>query len=474
MKKAGSEKKSSPLLAGLTYLVIAAGAAAIVVAGIRQSLASQCSWLTMIFLALCVIPLSSLSIPGVKAKVTLGDVVMFACAALFGPNAAIVTAMTDGACSSLRMIKVPRKFFYNVATNTVAMALATFLTGKAFPVFNTNSAEMPAIEMAAAIAMLTVVYFFASTFLIAGYLAASTSDSLFRLWKENFLWTSVSYAAGGISAFAVRMMVGEFGYWVFAIPVALMIVIFSFYRNYFNKVESASVRADQIEELNFRALETLIAAIGAVGHTAKYNVRRIERLALELGKQVGCSKEELKALRIAAALYDIGNIAVPQHILDKPCALTPREFDLVKTHAATGAEIVKSMGFQYPVIEIIRHHHERFDGTGYPAALAAHEIPLGARVLAIVDCYNALTTDRSYRLRMSHRLALEVMRTESGSAFDPALLAKFIEVASNACEEISKAHPTTFPVEELWADLLDRKQAYKLVGNSREYEPAIA
>src|SRR5262249_14104436 len=230
-------------------------------------------------------------------------------------------------------------------------------------------------------------------------------------------------------------LVGQFGYYVFVIPVGLMLMVFFFYRSYFQKIEGANLKVEKMEELNFRTIETLIAGISAVGYANKMNVRRVERLAFELGKAAGCPPDVLKALRLAAVLHDVGNIAIPPQILEKPGALTPGEFERVKTHTSVGARMVESIGFPYPVAEIISHHHERFDGTGYPSRLKGEDIPLAARVMTIVDCYDALTIDRPYRPRFSRTHALEIMKEQSGKAFDPLILDKFLQLEARADEE---------------------------------------
>jgi putative nucleotidyltransferase with HDIG domain len=190
------------------------------------------------------------------------------------------------------------------------------------------------------------------------------------------------------------------------------------------------------------------------------NVRRVEHLAVELGTRAGCSEDEMKALRLAAVLHDIGNIAVPQHILEKPGALTSEEYDKIKTHTILGAKIVESMDFPYPVAELVRHHHERYDGMGYPDRLSDEQIPLTARVLGIVDCYNALTIDRPYRPRLSRRHSVEIMKEQSGKAFDPELLTTFFEIIGVADDEACKAQSEALKLEELQAEIMTQRRLW--------------
>jgi putative nucleotidyltransferase with HDIG domain len=225
----------------------------------------------------------------------------------------------------------------------------------------------------------------------------------------------------------------------------------------------ADRRADEMEELNLRTIETLITSISAAGYVTKVNVRRVERLVSELGRAAGCTGVELKALRIASLLHDVGNIALPQHILMKPGALTSEEFNTVKGHTTMGAKMVESIGFPYPVAEIITGHHERFDGTGYPNGLRETQIPIGARVLSIVDYYVALTMDRPYRLRYSRRQALEVMKEQSGKAFDPALLGVFFGLVEEADEDACRVQAEALGLDDLHAELLGQRRHLQAV-----------
>lgn len=446
-------------LRALRSSVMVAGAMVIVLAAAKQTFAPEHGWLTMIALALLVAPMSVIIIPGTRARLVLGDIVTFACAAIFGPSAAIIAAVADGAVTSLRITKSPYKFAYNIAVCAVSMGGAGFVTKAVFPAFGERSAQ-PAVNVVIQIGLFSILFFFIETFLVAGYVAASTRKSFFTMWRENFIWTSVSYVASGGSALTAYFLAARYGYYVFLVPVGLIIVVFYFYRSYFSKVESANQKAGELEELNFRTIETLVASIGAVGYATKMNVRRVEHLALELGKRAGCSEHEMKALRVAAVLHDIGNIAVPQQILEKPGALTSEEYDKIKSHTILGAKIVESMGFPYPVAELIRHHHERFDGMGYPDGMEGERIPLAARVLCIVDCYNALTVDRPYRPRLSRRQAVEIMEEQSGQAFDPVLLDSFLEVIGTDDEEACKAQSEALRLDELQAEIMSQRRQW--------------
>ncbi len=144
---------------------------------------------------------------------------------------------------------------------------------------------------------------------------------------------------------------------------------------------------------------------------------------MELGKRLHLSPDELEALRAAALLHDIGKLGVPENIISKPGRLTPEEFEKMKIHPIVGAEILERVQFPYPVVPIVRAHHERWDGTGYPDGLCGESIPIGARILAAVDCLDALTSDRQYRSGITLEQSINHVASESGRAFDPKVVA---------------------------------------------------
>ena len=167
------------------------------------------------------------------------------------------------------------------------------------------------------------------------------------------------------------------------------------------------------------------------------HIRRVQTYAVGLAKSIGVSDEKLlKAIEAAALLHDMGKLAVPEHILNKPGKLTPAEFEKMKLHASVGADILSAIDFPYPVVPIVRHHHENWNGTGYPDGIKGTDIPIGARILSVVDCFDALTSDRPYRPRLSDDEAIAILMERRGSMYDPLVVDTFIRVHG----EIAPAH----------------------------------
>ena len=185
--------------------------------------------------------------------------------------------------------------------------------------------------------------------------------------------------------------------------------------------------AQAAAELNLRAVESLAIAIDAKAQTTHGHVRRTQVYALGLGRLLNVSAEELEALKAGALLHDIGNLAVPEYILNKPGRLSPAEFEKMKVHATVGGDIVSRVGFPYPVEDVVRFHHERWDGTGYPRGLKGQNIPLVARVIAAVDFYDSTRCERPYRAGMTREQSLALLRSKAGKSFDPVVVEMFVK-----------------------------------------------
>ena len=224
------------------------------------------------------------------------------------------------------------------------------------------------------------------------------------------------------------------------------VALYLAYRGHVRRLEKERRTAHQMAELQLATIEALALAIDAQDETAPNHIRRVQTLASGLARAIGMSEVEVQAVRTAALLHDIGKLAVPDHIRAKPGPLTPEEFQKVRVHPQVGAEIIRSVPFPYPVAPLILSHHERWDGLGYPSGLKESEIPLGARVLSVVDYFDALTSDRPYHKAISAEAAISLLQQESGKALDPRVIDVFVAVAPGL---LSEAGHTDVPAARL-------------------------
>jgi diguanylate cyclase (GGDEF)-like protein len=204
------------------------------------------------------------------------------------------------------------------------------------------------------------------------------------------------------------------------------------YRVNLSHLEVANADANATAALHLRTIETLALAIDGKDHSSRDEILRVGAYAVEIGKELGLPDTELKALCAAAVLRDIGKLEVPEHIVSKPGHLTPAEFEKMKAHPVTGCQILEQVGFPYPVATIVRSHHEKWDGTGYPDGLRGEEIPIGARILAAADSLGALLTDRPYRRALSLDEAVKTVVSEAGTSFDPHV----VGILEKRCREL--------------------------------------
>src|SRR4029077_15394 len=203
-------------------------------------------------------------------------------------------------------------------------------------------------------------------------------------------------------------------------PIYLM---YRSYRLYLGKLETEKQHAEKLSKLHLRTIEALALAIEAKDQTTGEHLQRVRIYAMELAREMGLTEDETEALRAASVLHDIGKLAVPEHIISKPGKLTPEEFEKMKVHPIVGAEIVEQVRFPYPVAPIVRSHHEKWDGSGYPDGLSGEAIPIGARILSAVDCLDALASDRQYRRALPLDEAMAHVMRDSGKAFEPRVFA---------------------------------------------------
>ncbi len=265
-------------------------------------------------------------------------------------------------------------------------------------------------------------YFAFNTISVSGVIAMTEKRNPVHVWKECYLWAFPYYLLGALIACGVsainRLVDWQFG--LLAFPVVYL--IYRSYRTYLNRLEAQKKHAEEIAALHLRTIEALSLAIEAKDHSTHDHLRRVQVYATEIGQDLGLNHDQLNAIRAAAMLHDIGKLAVPEHILSKPGRLTPEEFEKMKIHPIVGAEILDRVQFPYPVVPIVRSHHEKWDGSGYPDGLKREAIPIGARILSAVDCFDALASERPYRQAMTPQESMNTLSAEKGRSFDPRVI----------------------------------------------------
>jgi putative nucleotidyltransferase with HDIG domain len=272
-----------------------------------------------------------------------------------------------------------------------------------------------------ALGLLALAYYATNTFSVACIIALTESKPLWTVISRN-RWLLPYYAGGTSLAWMIGTMPRAIQWELPIICLPIIYVIHRSYRTFLVQMEQEKKHVEDMNSLHLRTIETLALAIEAKDHNTHDHLQRVQLYALEIGKDLALTELELDALRIASVLHDIGKLAVPEYIISKPGKLTPEEFEKMKVHPVVGAEILERVEFPCPVVPIVRAHHEKWDGNGYPYGLKGEEIPIGARILAAVDCLDALASDRQYRLALPLDEAMARVARESGTSFDPAVV----------------------------------------------------
>jgi putative nucleotidyltransferase with HDIG domain len=400
------------------------------------ALAVDLQWLTLATLTLLT-GTFTVRIPGISARLSVSDTFVFASVLMFGPAAGTTTALLDALIISLRVGQITEPF--RLVFNVSAVALATRLSGEIF--FGVAGIQPYSVEHTPLASILlplflfTLSYFLLNSWLVSIALALEQHKKAFPIWRDNFLWLSVNYLGGGSVAALLVTYTREIDYTTFGIIIPLLAISYLTFKTSLGRIEDANQHLTQVNKMYLSTIETLAMAIDAKDQITHGHIRRVQRLCVGLARIVGVKDErQIRAIEAAALLHDMGKLAIPEYILNKPGRLTSNEFDVMKQHANIGADILSSIHFPYPVVPIVRHHHESWDGTGYPDKLKGVAIPLGARVLSVVDCFDALTSDRPYRPALSADDAVAVLIERRGTMYDPLIVDKFIEALGTLTE----------------------------------------
>jgi diguanylate cyclase (GGDEF)-like protein/putative nucleotidyltransferase with HDIG domain len=310
----------------------------------------------------------------------------------------------------------PIRMVFNLCASACAIALGYISYHVGLVQYHLESSNLSLLLSA-------FTYFVANTLLIATAYALFERRSLRKIWIDCYSWAFPYYLVGAGVAALIGWINQHYHWETSLLVLPVIYLIYRSYHLYLSKLEDKKHHGEEMANLHLRTIEALALAIEAKDHTTHDHLQRVRVYAIEVAKEMKVSAEELKALHAAALLHDIGKLAVPEHIISKPGRLTPEEFEKMKIHPVIGAEILERVRFPYPVVPIVRAHHEKWDGSGYPFGLRSEQIPVGARILSAVDFLDALTSDRQYRRAIPIEEVMRRLEGESGKSFDPKVVA---------------------------------------------------
>lgn len=417
-------------------VVVAAGTLAAMWAFYRCLFMTPVAWAQLLVLASLVFVSSMrpLRLPNTFSTLTVGDAFIFLGAIFLGVPAAILLGIVDSMSGASRTSRRTATRLVSTAIMSVTVCLSANAfywtlaasTGFQSRAVGTNT-PLDLNILVIPLVMMALVQYLVNGALAATFYALKSRRPVWEYWREAYVCTSWTYLVGAIVAALVYEAIKSFGLLYVLLSGPIIAATYATYKIYFERVNEKTLEAAELSRIHLATVEALATAIDAKDQTTHCHIRRVQLYTARMGELMGLSSGEIKALGAGALLHDIGKLAVPDHILNKPGKLTPAEFERMKIHTLVGAQILERVNFPYPVVPIVRSHHERWDGEGYPDALKGEAIPLTARILAVVDCFDSVREDRPYRRGMSREEAGALLLRGAGAHFDPDIVNLFLQ-----------------------------------------------
>ena len=419
-------------------IVAVAGALAIVQSLVSLAIAPH-SYVWLMFAALALLTGTfSMKAGSARASITVSDTFFITTALLFGPAPATVANALGTAVSSWRRKHSPERVIFNTSNSAFSMWAGSQVFFWLSGVPPLTHAVSPIAELILPLLAYAAVHYLVNSGLIAVAIGLDERRSPLAVWRQHCLWLWANYFASASVSLCLVLLMYQVNLAAAIVVLPMLVVLHLTLRSSYGRLEDASKHLEHLDRLYLSTVETLAMAIDAKDDVTHSHVRRVQAYALGLARKLGVTDEPtLKGIEAAALLHDTGKLAVPEHILNKPGKLSDAEFEQMKRHVDVGADILSLVNFPYPVVPIVRCHHENWDGTGYPRGVKGTDIPIGARILSVVDCFDALTSDRPYRSALSDEAAFDILRARRGTMYEPLVVDTFIRCHRELAEQMA-------------------------------------
>jgi putative nucleotidyltransferase with HDIG domain len=369
---------------------------------------------------------SGLRFSNEKINFTLSDSLIFLVACWYGLIPAVFLAGIEAFIGSRRVVRRLSSNLFSAGMISLAAAAAAASLGAVLRYgFGETGAPGTEAHLSIAVALLaaSIVHLVVNVGLLSTLLALRHGDPVVPAWRKNLVGIVPMFIPTSTAAGLIYLALQHGTLIMLVIGGPVLLAIYFGHRQYRDNV---SQRVADIEKAHRQTIEAFAVTINAKDEVTHEHVLRVQIYAAGVARLLGCTPLEIEALRAGALLHDVGKIAVPDYILNKPGKLTAAEFDKMKIHTIAGAKILGRVEFPYPVVPVVRSHHERWDGKGYPDGLKGEEIPLTARILSVVDCFDAVREDRQYRKGLTREEAIGLIMEGSGTQYDPQVVGTFI------------------------------------------------
>ena len=380
---------------------------------------------------------------------------------LFGPIAAIVIGPAIAVVATIKYRSPILRFLFNASNHSIGGLICAALVIVSTLVFNEIS---PYAQLCYAIVAAAIVYV-STTMLIAGAMSIDQQLPLLSIWMERFRWLGLHYIALGIVAYALiysYLTSGMLGILFMLVP--LLMLRYS-QKQYVDRTEAIVLQlrtqnseliqqAAEISLLNDEILLVLAKALDLRDPYVSEHSHHVALYAELIARELGLATEHVELVRRAGLLHDIGKLGIPEAVLYKPARLTDEEYEVIKKHPTVGAELVQGCHSLQSIVPFIRHHHEHYDGKGYPAGLAGTAIPLEARIVGLADAIEAMASDRPYHKAMPLPAIQAEIKRCAGTQFDPAIVDLFSKILDRVGNQLVTNSARNVPARHADASLL--------------------
>ncbi len=373
---------------------------------------------------------------GQSRYVTLGFLVTFAALLALGVRAGVLAGITSAFCADLYTYstdKYKRRLqWHQILFNAASIVITAWCAGRVFAALNGTIGHVESRSFGA-VMLAMLCYFLINTCALALVLSLCSHRRFLLIWREDFCWAFPLHIMGAAYVALAIMFIHDVPMILFAASVVPF--AYHYYKMYGDHVAQKQALIEELEagremlgDLYSSTVKSLATAIAAKDQYTHAHIHRVQHYAVAVAQKLGVTGDKMEAIRTGAVLHDIGKLGVPDYVLLKPGKLNDDEYAKMKLHPVIGADILEPVNFPWPVVDVVRHHHERWDGKGYPDGLAGEAIPLGARILTVADVYDALTTARPYRPAWSHEQTEEYLIAQAGIQFDAGVVSAFISI----------------------------------------------
>lgn len=389
------------------------------------------AWISM---GVCAVIAGSfaLKVPGISATLSISDTFFMTSTLLFGPAPATITIAVDSLVVGVSRRHPLDRVLFNLSSTAFSLWVAShtfFALSGTGPLYDTVTPPTAMIMLP--LACLAGVYYLLNSGLLATAISLDKKQPTVQLWRRHFTVISLNYFASASAAFVLVILLKYVSPIAVAALAPVLIIFYLAMRSWLGRLDDADKHVAKVNDLYLSTVSALSTAIEAKDGVTSDHIHRVQGYAMGLARKLHITDPKtLQAIEAAALLHDTGKIAIPEHILNKPGKLTSSEFETMKSHVDVGADILSAIDFPYPVVPIVEAHHENWDGSGYPRGLCGEAIPIGARILSVVDCFDALTSDRPYRPAMTEADAIAIVQERRGTFYDPAVVDMFARVYS--------------------------------------------